>query len=58
MAASVTVPQSPVYGKSPINKSGVLTLYGFGIRIRVHSGHLEIEDGIGPDRRRFRLPRV
>ena len=46
MAASVNVSQSRFFGKSPINKSGVLTLHGFGIRMRVQSGHLEIEDGI------------
>ncbi len=50
MAASVNVSQSIVSSKSTIPKSGVLTLNGFGIRIRVQSGHLEIEDGIGPDR--------
>src|SRR5438105_3709382 len=41
-----------------IPKSGVLTLYGYGIRVTVQRGHLEIEDGVGPERRSFRLPRV
>src|SRR3989442_13957347 len=58
MAASPTVPQSRISGKSPINKSGVLTVDGFGVRVRMQSGHLEIEDGIGPERRKFRLARV
>jgi len=58
MAASPNVPQSLYSGKSHIGKSGVLTLYGFGIRVRMQSGHLEIEDGIGPDRRKIRLARV
>jgi CRISPR-associated endonuclease Cas1 len=58
MAASHNVSQSPVFGKSPVSKSGVLTIHGFGIRVRVHSGHLEIEDGIGPERRKFRFARV
>ena len=58
MAASHNLPQPPNSGKSPINKSGVLTLYGFGIRVRLQSGHLEIEDGIGPERRKIRLARV
>jgi CRISPR-associated endonuclease Cas1 len=58
MAASLNVSQSTFSGKSPIPKSGVLTLHGFGIRIRMQSGHLEIEDGIGPDRRKIRLARV
>jgi hypothetical protein len=31
--------------------SGVLTLYGFGIRITMQTGHLLVEDGIGNERR-------
>jgi CRISPR/Cas system-associated endonuclease Cas1 len=58
MAASLTVPQSRRTSKSPINKSGILTLDGFGVRVRMQSGHLEIEDGVGPERRRIRLARV
>ena len=58
MAASSTLPQHNEYRKSPVNKSGVLTLAGFGIKVRMQSGHLEIEDGIGPERRRIRLARV
>ncbi|HXY11262.1 MAG TPA: CRISPR-associated endonuclease Cas1 [Terriglobales bacterium] len=58
MTATETVPQLPSSRKSPISKSGVLTLSGFGIRVRMQSGHLEIEDGIADERRRFRLPRV
>jgi CRISPR-associated endonuclease Cas1 len=56
--ASLNVPHLPAFRKSPISKSGVLTLYGFGVRIRMQAGHLEIEDGIGPDRRKLRLGRV
>jgi CRISPR-associated endonuclease Cas1 len=41
-----------------ISRLGVLTLYGYGIRVTMQAGHLQIEDGIGPERRRFRLPRV
>jgi CRISPR-associated endonuclease Cas1 len=37
---------------------GVVTLYGYGIQVRVDRGHLLLEDGIGPDRRQIRLPRV
>jgi CRISPR-associated endonuclease Cas1 len=58
MAASGTVPQSTFSRKSPIGRSGVLTLFGFGIRVRMQCGHLEIEDGIGSERRKFRLARV
>ena len=37
---------------------GVVTLFGYGIMVRVEHGHLTLEDGIGPDRRKVRLPRV
>ncbi len=58
MAASENVSQSLFSSKSLIPRSGVLTLHGFGIRIRMQSGHLEIEDGIGQERRHIRLARV
>ena len=58
MAASETLPQFPTSHKFLIGKHGVLTIHGFGLRVRMQSGHLEIEDGIGPERRKFRLPRV
>ena len=58
MAASGTVSQPAFSRKSPIGRSGVLTLSGFGIKVRMQCGHLEIEDGFGPDRRRVRLARV
>jgi CRISPR-associated endonuclease Cas1 len=41
-----------------ISKHGVVTLTGFGIRVTMQTGHLEIEDSIGSHRRKFRLPRV
>jgi hypothetical protein len=43
---------------SRIPKHGVVTIRGFGVRVRMQSGHLEIEDGVGAERRNFRLPRV
>ena len=58
MAASVNVSQSHFSSKFTVPKSGVLTLHGFGIRMRMQSGHLELEDGIGQDRRNIRLARV
>jgi CRISPR-associated endonuclease Cas1 len=58
MAASPNLPQFRSPGKSPISKSGILTIDGFGIRVCMRSGHLEIEDGIGPERRKIRLARV
>ena len=58
MAATQTLPEVPQYSKLSISKTGVLTLRGFGVRVRVYCGHLEIEDGVGADRRKIRLPRV
>jgi len=58
MAASSTLSHAEVSRKSPIGRSGVLTLTGFGIKLLMQSGHLEIEDGIGPARRKIRLARV
>jgi len=58
MAAAHNLPQLPSSRKSPIGRSGILTLTGFGIKVRMQSGHLEIEDGIGPELRKIRLARV
>jgi CRISPR-associated endonuclease Cas1 len=43
---------------STVPRHGVLTLFGYGIRVHLDRGHLLIEDGLGQDRRRTRLPRV
>jgi CRISPR-associated protein Cas1 len=56
MAASSTLPHS--FATPQISKSGVLTLYGFGIRIAMQAGHLQVEFGVGHERRALRLPRV
>jgi CRISPR-associated endonuclease Cas1 len=37
---------------------GVVTLFGHAIQVRVERGHLILLDGIGPERRYARLPRV
>jgi CRISPR-associated protein Cas1 len=64
MAAALTVPQlSSSLNSSPPDewltpRHGVMTLYGYGIAVRVHRGHLVIEDGIGAPRRRARFSRV
>lgn len=58
MAASGTLPQPKFSRKSPIGRSGILTLSGYGIKVRLQSGHIEIEDGVGTERRHFSLPRV
>jgi len=64
MAATLTVPQlSPSLNSSTRDevltpRHGVVTLYGYGISVRVDRGHLVIDDGIGAPRRRARFPRV
>ena len=58
MAATENLSQLQPSHNSTAPRHGVITLYGYGIQVRVERGHLLIEDGIGGDRRRFRLPRV
>jgi CRISPR-associated endonuclease Cas1 len=61
MAATQTVPQYSRGGNFPTGitpRLGVVTLFGYGIRVQVERGHLILEDGIGPDRRKGRFPRV
>jgi CRISPR-associated endonuclease Cas1 len=41
-----------------VPRHGVVTLFGYGIQVRVDRGHLFLEDGVGPERRIARLPRV
>jgi CRISPR-associated endonuclease Cas1 len=56
VAAPHTLPQSSAIPQ--ISKLGVLTLHGYGVRVTVQAGHLQLEDGIGLERRKLRLPRV
>jgi hypothetical protein len=58
MAATKTVPQLAQSHNSLTPRHGVVTLFGYGIQVRVDRGHLVLEDGIGADRRQARLPRV
>jgi CRISPR-associated endonuclease Cas1 len=60
MAATLTVSQhSQQCNFIPIMpRHGVVTLFGYGIRVFVDRGHLTIQDGIGANRREGRLPRV
>ena len=58
MTASHNLSQVANSGKSPISNNGVLTIHGFGVRVRMQSGHLEIKDGVGMERRSIRLARV
>ena len=62
MAASENVRQIPQSHNSSaeliVPRHGVVTLFGYGIQVRVGRGHLLLDDGIGPNRRYARLPRV
>lgn len=65
MAASVTVPQvsSSLNSWTDLPRSltpsrGIVTLFGYGIAVRVDRGHLVVEDGIGRTRRCARFARV
>src|SRR5437879_4174498 len=60
MAATQTVPQQPQHCNfaSIVPRHGVVTLFGYGIKVHVDRGHLILEDGIGADRRHAHLPRV
>jgi CRISPR-associated endonuclease Cas1 len=62
MAATQNVPQPrPSHNSTPeslVPRHGVVTLFGYGIHVRVDRGHLHLEDGIGPKRRVARFPRV
>ncbi len=60
MAATQTVPQvSEHCNFIPIEpRHGVITLYGYGIDVRVDRGHLIIRDGIGSRRTTARFARI
>jgi CRISPR-associated endonuclease Cas1 len=58
MAATETVRPLPQFDNLLAPRHGTVTLFGYGIQIRVDRGHLLLEDGIGPERRQVRLPRV
>src|SRR5437879_4293006 len=58
MAAAKTVSHLPQFHNSVVPRHGVVTLFGYGIQVRVDRGHLFLEDGIGVDRRQYHLPRV
>jgi CRISPR-associated endonuclease Cas1 len=61
MAAIKNLPQIPQSDKSTeliVPSHGVITLFGYGVEVRVDRGHLLLKDGIGPNRRLARLARV
>src|SRR6266566_2472476 len=60
MVATQTVPQYLQHCNfiSITPRHGVVTLFGYGIKVFVDRGHLAIQDGIGANRREGRLSRV
>ena len=65
MAATQTLAQqqrlphkSQQYPSQTRPRNGVITLFGYGVTVRVERGHLTLEDGIGAERNYRRLPRV
>lgn len=61
MAAKGNVRQLPQSHNSTeliVPRHGVVTLFGYGIQVRVDRGHLLLESGIGTNRFHARLPRV
>src|SRR6202030_4089641 len=58
MAASATVSQLPPSRNLLIPRHGVVTLFGYGIRVYIDRGHLIVKDGIGRDRHEGRFARV
>jgi CRISPR-associated endonuclease Cas1 len=60
MAATQTVHQHHQHCNfiSITPQHGVITLFGYGIKVRVQRGHLTIQDGIGVARREARFARV
>ena len=65
MAAALTVPQLSSTLNSSTNPPraliparGIVTLFGYGISVRVDRGHLIVQDGIGAVRRYARFARV
>jgi CRISPR-associated endonuclease Cas1 len=58
MAASKTVSQLSESHNPLTPRRGVVTLFGYGIQVRVDRGHLLVDDGIGTERKQSRFPRV
>jgi CRISPR-associated protein Cas1 len=50
--------ENPNIALSLSARNGVITLFGYGIQIRVERGHLILKDGAGQDRREGRFARV
>jgi len=56
-AASTLLPESQIR-KSQVPKHGVLALSGYGVKVSMQSGHLEIHEYVEGQRRTVRLSRV
>lgn len=51
-----SIPDSQKVSITPRN--GIVTLFGYGVQVRVDRGHLILQDGVGPVRRHGRFARV
>ena len=58
MAALTTVPQLLHFRNLLKPRHGVITLYGYGIKVYVRRGHLIVKDGVGTDQHEGRFARV
>ena len=58
MVDAKTVHQIAQSHNSLLVRHGVVTLFGYGMSVRVERGHLVLHYGIGPERYYARLPRV
>jgi CRISPR-associated endonuclease Cas1 len=58
MSRLLTAQKSEAVTISVAPRHGVVTLYGYGIRVQVSAAHLLLHDGIADERRTIRLPRV
>jgi len=60
MVAAVSKTHTPWLKSSVplVPHHGVVTLFGYGVSAFVDRGHLVLEDGVGPNRRIARFPRV
>jgi CRISPR-associated endonuclease Cas1 len=58
MAAKRNLYQVSQTHNSLTPRHGVVTLFGYGIQVRVDNGHLVLQDGIGPNQVQRQFPRV
>jgi CRISPR-associated endonuclease Cas1 len=58
MTASATLSQLPHPRNLVVPRHGIVTLFGYGIKVYVERGHLIVKDGIGSERHEGRFARV